>query len=509
MRTFTVENTNGRNYLIYKLQDEEKVDEISVQMLKDRSIQGFLHISFSQMNKDRFFKYDVTSLVPVSEILEYSIDRKKTLGIFSGVVDALLSAEEYMLIEDTILLDVERIYVNLNDFSTKLVCLPLEGIDSQFVEPKKFFKSIIMNATFSENENNDYITSILNFINSGEYSLEKFKQLLNKLQEDKPAPKKAEEPKANVQPKVQEVKKPEPVVEQPKQPVREPVAPKQPAVNPVRQPQSAMNNVSRPGINIPNVPEKPKAQPEKKEGTEMSLMYLLRHYSKENIEIYKNKGCIEESSDYKPKDGSKPEKKNTKKQEPVQSTMMQGVKIPGRETPSINAAPEPPSYKQKQPQLAPKPVVEPKPVYKEPAKPVMEEPVLFEMPVDMNFGETIALPDNCEETVMLDEDDDYAPNLKKAYLIRRKNQDHININKDKFVIGKDMNYANYFISDNTAISRMHCKITLENGQYYITDTGSRNHTRVNGRIIQPEVKTPINDGDELRLANEEFEFYFR
>ena len=508
MRTFTVENTNGRNYLIYKLQEEEKVDEISVQMLKDRSIQGFLHLSFSQMNKDRFFKYDVTSLVPVSEVLEYDVNRKKVLGIFGGIVDALLSAEEYMLIEDTILLDVERIYVNLNDFSTKLVCLPLEGIDSQFVDPKKFFKSIIMNATFSENENNDYVTAILNFINSGEYSLEKFKNILNKLQSDN-ASKKVEEPKTATQTKVQEAKKTESVVQQPKPPVKEPVAPKQPSVNNVRQPQPAANNIQHPGVNIPDVPQVPKAKQEKKEGTEMSLMYLLRHYSKENIEIYKNKGCIEESSDYKPKDGSKPEKKNTKKQEPVQSTMMQGVKIPGRETPSINAAPEPPSYKQKQPQPATKPAVEPKPVYKEPEKPVFEEPKLFEIPAAMNFGETIALPDSCEETVMLDEDDDYAPNIKKAYLIRRKNQDHININMDKFVIGKDMNYANYFISDNTAISRMHCKITLEDGQYYITDTGSRNHTRVNGRIIQPEVKTAINDGDELRLANEEFEFYFR
>ena len=91
-------------------------------------------------------------------------------------------------------------------------------------------------------------------------------------------------------------------------------------------------------------------------------------------------------------------------------------------------------------------------------------------------------------------------------LIRRKGNEKISLNKPVFRIGKERSYADYFIGDNTAISRSHANIVSRDGEYYLVDTNSTNHTFLNGQMIQSNVETKLAHGDTIRLANEDFEF---
>lgn len=121
----------------------------------------------------------------------------------------------------------------------------------------------------------------------------------------------------------------------------------------------------------------------------------------------------------------------------------------------------------------------------------------------MNSNETTVLTHNTDETTVLHYN---IHSTLSPYLIRRKNQDKVFVNGDVFRIGKERSQVDYFIADNTAISRMHAKILCKNGEYYIVDTNSTNHTFVNGSLITPNVETRIVSGDILKLANEVFEF---
>ncbi len=92
------------------------------------------------------------------------------------------------------------------------------------------------------------------------------------------------------------------------------------------------------------------------------------------------------------------------------------------------------------------------------------------------------------------------------YLVRSKNNEQIILDKPIFRIGKEKSFVDYFIGDNTAISRSHANVITREEKFFILDTNSTNHTFVNGVMIQSNTEIEINHGDRIRLGNEEFEF---
>lgn len=74
-----------------------------------------------------------------------------------------------------------------------------------------------------------------------------------------------------------------------------------------------------------------------------------------------------------------------------------------------------------------------------------------------------------------------------------------------FSIGQNPDNT-FVVADNRAVSRHHAHIIEQNGNYYIKDLCSTNHTYLNGNRIQDNVLVPIFNGCELKLANEIFIF---
>ena len=64
----------------------------------------------------------------------------------------------------------------------------------------------------------------------------------------------------------------------------------------------------------------------------------------------------------------------------------------------------------------------------------------------------------------------------------------------------------FCIEDNPAVSRVHAMIDEVNGDYYITDNHSTNHTYVNGSILPEGESRKLGHGDRILLGNEELIF---
>ncbi len=93
------------------------------------------------------------------------------------------------------------------------------------------------------------------------------------------------------------------------------------------------------------------------------------------------------------------------------------------------------------------------------------------------------------------------------YLIRSSNGESVVLSKAVFRVGKDRDFVDYCINDNSAISRRHANFMVRNGDIFIIDTNSTNHTYVNGVMIRSNTEVKLTHGDEIRLANEDFMLY--
>ncbi|MGN0435917.1 MAG: FHA domain-containing protein [Wujia sp.] len=94
------------------------------------------------------------------------------------------------------------------------------------------------------------------------------------------------------------------------------------------------------------------------------------------------------------------------------------------------------------------------------------------------------------------------------YLVRIKSNALIAIEKNEFVIGKSPE-CDYQVTDNRRVSRKHCILRIHNGECYIRDLESTNHTYVNGKLIQPGYDVMLNNDDYIRLGDEEFKYWVR
>ena len=71
-----------------------------------------------------------------------------------------------------------------------------------------------------------------------------------------------------------------------------------------------------------------------------------------------------------------------------------------------------------------------------------------------------------------------------------------------------LNENDFTIINNKAVSRRHAVIERINGTYYLMDKGSTNHTYLNGEMMDAERSYELSDQDSIRIADEEFTFYY-
>lgn len=540
MQKFSYETQGNNTYLTYSVGDEEKLDSMSLGMLTHNKIPGLAPTSFTQVDTQKYIKYNISAKISIQQLFNGPVNRKRLLKVFSGIIDGVISSEEYMIDEKSLVLDTEYIFADVSTCDTVLICLPVDNLEEDY-KLGDFFKKMMFSTQFDQSENCEHVAQIINYLNSAPtFSPNDFKQLLDKLGQEKPAVKPAQQPPQKLRPAA-EVAKPvqqpaprvvQPVVEQPVAPLKESV----PVSGPAPVPSAARKCVA--------VPQPSAAEEEEPEDDEkMSLIYLLRHYDKENAAIYKaqkeaekakketetkGKNDKKAASDKKEKKGKKKSAENMEVSYAVPGAPASdlGFSIPGKSADSVQSVvgkhdAKPQTTVKNQPVVsAPSQTVNrnvelKQPVYQAaaPSQAVRQTttasaaPARTSVPVSgtISFGETTVLSSaNPGETTVLGAENAQAQ--IRPHLVRQKNNEKILVNKPVFRIGKEKSYVDYFIGDNSAISRSHANIITRDDGYYIVDTNSTNHTYVNGSMIQSNDEVPIEHGTIIGLANEGFEF---
>lgn len=559
--SFTYENQGNNTYLVYKIGASDNVDTMSLGMITNNKIDGIVPTLFTQSDTDRFIKYNISAKVSAKEFLSGVVNKKRLLGVFISVLKAIKSTEEYMIDARSLLIDLEHIYVDVSKCDAMLVCLPLVR-QNESVNIPMFFKQIMFSTQFDQNENCDYVAQIINYLNSTPvFSVDAFEKLLMDIDADNlniAASKAVVGQQKPVQPQSQsqsqQPKPMQPAMNQLKNAQVQTNMPSQGKMQSQRETQSA-NNVVQPNqenFAVPNM--NPQNQNrinnnvqmgtnisgtyvETTSEKQMSMFGLLTHYSKENKQIYERQKAQRKAQKEAEKNGAAMPGQNVKalnasfaipgqpQQQRPQSAQAQPQPVmpqqpqqqfvqPQRQFTQSNQPQRQFAQPQPMPQAQQKPVqqVQPQPVQNQntntgmTGNPSVPPQILENMTKAGNFGETTVLGVGSEagETTVLGASQ---AQIIKPYLLRIKNNERIELNKPVFRIGKERSYVDYFVSDNTAVSRSHANIINKDNEFYIVDTNSTNHTYVNGSMIQSNVETKIEHGTKIRLANEDFEFF--
>ena len=582
---FSYENQGTTTYLVYKIEENDEIDTMALGMMTNNRINGLASVIFTQMNEDRFLKYNVSSKISVRQFFMGTVNRKRLLSVFSGIVNVLLLVEDYMIEPASIILDLDYIFIDVSTCETVVICFPIVEEQKNKIDLGMFFKNIIFSTQFDQMENCDYVASLINYLNRAQvFSLVGFKEVLDGLLENRanvsnnaPSGTGAVQSPNNV---AGEVKPPSSGNAQMTIPAANAPVQQMPTGN-VRVPQAPTGNVSMPqtpsgtAVSQQNVNMQNNNEQEK----QMSMYYLLRHYSKENKQIYKQqKEAKKEASAKQNKtNNTNNTTPNAVPGQPNNTVVPQqnagmnipgkqngaavpqqnaGMNIPGKQNsvavPQQNAGMNIPGKQNgaavpqqtagmnipgKQNSVA---VPQQTAGMNIPGKqnsvtapqqnagmniPGRQDNAAIPQPSmgmnamngnwgpDMvttsvqNFGETTVLGNSAGigETTVLGQAS--ANIMPSPHLMRTKNNEKIAIDKPIFRMGKERSYVDYFIGDNTAVSRSHANIVSKDGEYFIVDTNSTNHTYVNGSMIQSNVEVKLSHGSKIMLANEEFEFH--
>ena len=557
---FTYENQGTNTYLVYQIAGSDKIDTMSLGMITNNKIAGIVPTVFTQLDADKFIKYNVTSRITAKEFLTGIVNKKRLLGVFSGITRAILSAEEYMIDVSNLLIDLDYIYTDVSSCETTLICLPVISKNNENVDFGMMFKKILFSTQFDQTENCDYVAKLINYLNSTPvFSITDFDRLLTETMNDEilqsqtesyvPAQAAVQMNEA-VQPQEfstqetrmsqQSAMQPQSVQSQsvPQQPMQQnvlsqPVKPQMP----VQAGTSGSGQIAvPPTVGNYTEPSKKNKKHGKDQGKnqqapvmpaqgdpnekEMSLFGLLTHYSKENKEIYNRQKAHKKAAKENPVDSNI----NMPNQEfaiPGQAPQSMSKSVPSQQNQQFMPKSVPSQQMPKAPQMSAQPMQQtpqmpvqpmqsqPKPVFSKSApvaNPSVPQNILQQMPVTGDFGETTVLGVGMAagETTVLGA---AQAQIVSPYLLRLKNNERIQLSKPVFRIGKERSYVDYFISDNTAVSRSHANILIKGTEFYIVDTNSTNHTYVNGNMLQSNVETKLEHGSKVRLANEEFEFF--
>ena len=527
MKKLGLEHHGTSTYQVYELGPEDTVDSISIGMLVNNRIPGYVPTIFTQTDNIKQIKYDVTGLVTADQYLLGAVNKKRLLGAFRGIVQAFSSAEDYMIDTRTIQLDLSSIFVNVVTGEAFLICVPVvPGGEQQEPDIRAFLKSILFSAQYDAREDQDYVAKIMSYLNGMPiFSLREFKNLLDYLAMES--------------------------VLQPEQPAAQLAVPVEPhfAAGTGEQSPAHLQQKAEDAPESPAVPESSGSE------NSISLFYLLQHYNKENAAVYKAQKEARKAGKKEKKANKKAEKSGSKDVRDPQGFAVPGQlespgdvevsPVPAQACPAVQAQPTPhPRPTQPVQPLQPKPVqpvqriqpVQPiqpiqpvQPVQPiqpmqpiQPIQPVQPihpvQPVQTEQPSPVQTADTSAEPkdkvdfstvyfseNNGDETVMMGQS---IPIQRPVpYLLRKRNGEKIPINKPIFRIGRDAKNNDYAIIENWYIGHSHCHILTRNGEYFLVDDNSKNQTKINGEVLASGVEMKLAHGYVIRMADEDFEFH--
>ncbi len=478
---------------------DDLLDKVSIAMInnnQDKQI-GLAPITFESMNGIyNKIMFEITGMVTLREHITKKISQDKFKKMLLNIIRTMEQFDEYMIDTNQVILNVDNVFINEIDNNISFLCIPVKNMENHN-NLYDFFKNIVETSYVEWNANEIcYFNGVYNVIkNESGFSLQNMKKVLitpvneqnsdmhdihNGLKtEASGLPKKIEEPETITIPHVIKQQAVKPVTfpeekHEEKKSFLERIfsKKKKPSSTPTSGYQSGLAGLKNhavktsdnrpsemmPALDISTLPDESKTDAVTKPPINFEGTTVLNSTSGNQAEQRKSQHF-----------GNKNDFLGTTTLNPV------GQNVQGQGTTILNP-------------------VKPKSVS-------FETTTLNPTTSNQTSPETTVLNQQSPETTILS----VKPAIR-AFLIRKKNNETVEINKPLFTIGRDSNDRDYCINDNIAVGHRHAQIIRKGNLFFIMDMNSKNHTYVNNILVPPGVEKQIDNGDNISIADERLEF---
>ena len=450
-----------------------------------------------EKDNQREFIYEIGNKVQLTEFLKKEINKKQMLTLLYNLLSGLEAFGMNMISLSYVAKDIQYVFVAPESLNVYFI---VAGVDKEITdlnEVRNFVKDVICNAHYFEMDRDNYVARLITFTNKlGTFSVGDMKEFVNQLlidmgihiEEEKKKTEKKEEKTANDKVSRIGVMQNNAKMVQPGASARGSVPPM-----PNRQVPPMPNGQPMPGRPMPMQmgPDGKPMNGQPMPGRPMPMQM---------------------GPDGKPMNGQPMPGRPMPMQMGPDGKPMNGRPMPGRPMPMqmgpdgkpiVPPIPNRPasSMPEKKPEAAPVP---PMPEKKPEAAPVppMPEKKPEAAPVP-------PMPEKKPEAAPVPPVEEKKPQVPVPYLLRIATNEKIYINKPEFSIGRSATKADYTVTDNSDVSRIHCIIERKNGVSYIRDNASTNGTFVNGQNIAGQKNVFLTNNAKVSLGDEGFIYFVR
>lgn len=453
MKAEFISEKRGNNlFLEYKVEEGE-LDDFACQMFGANAIPFMIPFSVVHKDETAWLEYNVTGLKTIESLVTSIVTRRRLISILSGFINAYTEIEDYMLDDDQVVLDRDHVYYNRLTESLLLIYLPICKENREESDSLHYLAELLSKLRFDarDEELENSVHSIVREIESGEISdlvglrdMQKSLALLEEKNQNRQEQSEFEE-------EYVEGNRDTDSKDAGLRNEQEFTAPSKAADN-VQETNETNTKQKKSVFPIPS--SKSKAFgfsiPGKDDDADPEGMVIPIPGVETNVKPGKEKTSKEKSGKEKPQ----------KERRPL---------IP---VPNI-------VKKKKEDNVAEAPVI-----------PIPNKET--QQPRQIK----VAVPERDNETTVI--------SSTPARLERINDKKQVLLKDHCIVIGRS-SHADYRIDD-PKVSREHVKIENEDGNYYITDMESSNHTFVNDKMLKPLEKTLLHNNDWIRIGSEVYVF---
>ena len=169
--------------LIYNVDENEKIDNVSIGMMRNNDIKGLLPIDIIMHDSMTEFKYKTEKLKNLDEYLSEELTKEDLLDVFENICKALKDIEEYLLGEAQLIL--ENRYIFIDNGNIKMILLPLYDRRNN-LSILEFFKNLLIYMMVKNNKAANFAADISRQLSDEEsFSCNKFLQLISQIKQKK------------------------------------------------------------------------------------------------------------------------------------------------------------------------------------------------------------------------------------------------------------------------------------------------------------------------------------